>query len=154
MSLVPPIPPATSSSTESRPSPPPRSPDYCLVHREAPGLRLASPQAAFQTRPATHNPQPPQPTTSTARLHLRRKEKSALLESLSRRANRLAKALNEMEGVTCNDPEGAMYLFPRIELPDAVREMAEKDGHSAEFFYCIELLEQVNVHRDLAPLAP
>ena len=32
----------------------------------------------------------------------------------------LVEALNKLEGITCNEAEGAMYLFPQIQLPDAV----------------------------------
>jgi alanine transaminase len=39
------------------------------------------------------------------------------LESLKSRALKLAAAFNRMEGVTCEDAEGAMYLFPRVRLP-------------------------------------
>lgn len=73
----------------------------------------------------------------------RRKEREALLTSLSRRATRVAKALNELEGVTCNEPEGAMYLFPMVTMPKQVVALAEEQDRSPEYIYCMELLEQV-----------
>lgn len=41
----------------------------------------------------------------------------SILESLRTRANTLALALDDLAGVTCAPAEGALYLFPRIELP-------------------------------------
>jgi len=72
-------------------------------------------------------------------------ERDGLLGSLGRRAHKLAAALNEMDGVTCNDPEGAMYLFPRLEHPPAVWREAGKIDRSPEFLYCMELLEQEGI---------
>ena len=46
-------------------------------------------------------------------------EKAAKLSSLERRANEVAKALDALDGVSCVQPQGAMYLFPSITLPDA-----------------------------------
>lgn len=47
-------------------------------------------------------------------------EKESLLASLKRRASQLYKALNELEGVTCNEPEGALYCMPRVRLSKKV----------------------------------
>ena len=45
------------------------------------------------------------------------KEKTDILESLKRRADKLSVALNKLEGVRCNSIDGAMYAFPQITLP-------------------------------------
>ena len=47
-------------------------------------------------------------------------EREALLASLKKRAKALYKALNELEGVTCNEPEGALYCMPRVRLSKKV----------------------------------
>lgn len=44
------------------------------------------------------------------------KERQDLLDSLHRRASQLYKSLNQLEGITCNEPEGALYCMPRIRL--------------------------------------
>jgi alanine transaminase len=36
-----------------------------------------------------------------------------VLGSLARRASKLVEGLNKLQGVTCNDAEGALYAFPR-----------------------------------------
>ena len=40
----------------------------------------------------------------------------------------LEEAFNKLEGVTCNKTEGAMYLFPRIRLPQKAIKAAEAAG--------------------------
>lgn len=51
------------------------------------------------------------------------KERESLLASLKKRANRLFQVLNELEGVTCNEPQGALYCMPRIRLSPKVAEV-------------------------------
>jgi alanine transaminase len=68
-------------------------------------------------------------------------EKSAILSGMHARATRIAKALNELPGVSCNPAEGAMYLFPSLELPAKAAAAAEAKGMAADEFYCIRLLE-------------
>ena len=52
-------------------------------------------------------------------------ERDAILSSMKRRASMLTKALNELEGVSCNEIEGAMYAFPTITLPGTYSEWCE-----------------------------
>lgn len=40
-------------------------------------------------------------------------ERDAVLGSLARRAATLVAGLNQLEGVSCNAAEGALYAFPR-----------------------------------------
>lgn len=86
---------------------------------------LASPLAARLTMAAL----PP-------RLHM---------QSLTRRARLVAGSLNELEGVSCNEVEGAMYAFPRITLPPAALEAAARAGKAADFLYCMELLDKTGI---------
>ncbi len=43
-------------------------------------------------------------------------ERDGILSSLARRAKTIVDALNQLEGVACNEAEGAMYVFPRLHL--------------------------------------
>merc|ERR1719456_2081090 len=72
-------------------------------------------------------------------------ERDGVLTSLKRRANKLEAALNQLEGVTCNPAEGAMYLFPQIRLPKLAVEAAARAKMPADTFYCMELLEQTGI---------
>lgn len=47
-------------------------------------------------------------------------------------------ALNQLEGVTCNVAEGALYAFPRVMLPDgAVAEAARLGAGRAVCHACM-----------------
>ncbi len=72
-------------------------------------------------------------------------EHHSFLDSLKRRASKLAKAFNELEGISCNDAEGAMYLFPTITLPPKAIEAAKKKGQAPDAFYTMELLNATGV---------
>ncbi|KAL6144391.1 hypothetical protein ACLB2K_055084 [Fragaria x ananassa] len=72
-------------------------------------------------------------------------EKDGILSSLKRRAKTLEDALNSLEGVTCNRAEGAMYLFPRIELPQKAIHAAEAAKTAPDAFYCKRLLNATGI---------
>lgn len=52
-------------------------------------------------------------------------EKTEVLESLKMRGKMVYEILNSIEGVSCNEVMGAMYAFPRINLPQKAIEKAE-----------------------------
>jgi len=68
-------------------------------------------------------------------------EKKAILSSLHSRAQHIAKALNELPGISCNAAEGAMYLFPQLHLPEKAVAAADAAGYPADEFYCLRLLD-------------
>mmetsp|Transcript_2443 Transcript_2443/g.6852 ORF Transcript_2443/g.6852 Transcript_2443/m.6852 type:complete len:511 (+) Transcript_2443:96-1628(+) len=72
-------------------------------------------------------------------------ERDGILASLERRAVKLAAALNSLEGVTTNQPEGAMYLFPQVKLPGAAVREAQGRGMTPDTFYCLRLLEATGI---------
>ncbi|KAK4395022.1 Alanine aminotransferase 2, mitochondrial [Sesamum angolense] len=72
-------------------------------------------------------------------------EKDAILSSLARRAKKLEEAFNGLEGVTCNRAEGAMYLFPRIELPKKAIEAAKAVNTAPDAFYARLLLNATGI---------
>lgn len=53
--------------------------------------------------------------------------------------------MNSLEGVTCNRAEGAMYLFPRIELPQKAIHAAEAAKTAPDAFYCKRLLNATGI---------
>eukprot|EP01024_Parvocaulis_polyphysoides_P067160 TRINITY_DN7970_c0_g1_i7.p1 TRINITY_DN7970_c0_g1~~TRINITY_DN7970_c0_g1_i7.p1 ORF type:complete len:506 (-),score=88.36 TRINITY_DN7970_c0_g1_i7:298-1815(-) len=73
------------------------------------------------------------------------KEKTEILESMKRRAKMLTEGLNKMEGVTCNEVQGALYAFPRITLSQKAIDVAREKGVAADFMYCMQMLEQTGV---------
>ena len=67
------------------------------------------------------------------------------MDSLKRRAVRLSQQLNELDGVSCNAIDGAMYAFPTITLPPNAVAAAKSQGIEADEFYCLELLEETGI---------
>ena len=55
-------------------------------------------------------------------------ERDGIMTSLKRRATKLVAGLNALDGVTCNQPQGAMYAFPSITLPPKAIAAAEAAG--------------------------
>ncbi|KAL3632110.1 Alanine--glyoxylate aminotransferase 2, mitochondrial [Castilleja foliolosa] len=72
-------------------------------------------------------------------------ERDAILSSLARRAKSLEEAINGLEGVTCNRAEGAMYLFPRIRLPNKAIEAAKSVNTAPDAFYARRLLNATGI---------
>lgn len=86
---------------------------------------------------------PPQPGDQSHELH--HKEKSEILSELSRKARLVADTFNSMEGIKSNTVSGAMYAFPRIDLPMKAIEKAKKLNCQPDFLYAKEFLEQYGV---------
>ncbi|XP_059302978.1 alanine aminotransferase 2, mitochondrial-like isoform X2 [Lycium ferocissimum] len=57
----------------------------------------------------------------------------------------LEDAFNSLEGITCNKAEGAMYLFPRINLPDKAIKAAEEAKTAPDAFYAKRLLNATGI---------
>merc|ERR1712039_625867 len=64
---------------------------------------------------------------------LYQQERDAVLSSLKRKAQLVTKRLNEVPGVSCQVVEGAMYAFPKVELPPKAIEAAKLKGRSQTF---------------------
>eukprot|EP00190_Bangiopsis_sp_CCMP1999_P005479 CAMPEP_0198732488 /NCGR_PEP_ID=MMETSP1475-20131203/36296_1 /TAXON_ID= ORGANISM="Unidentified sp., Strain CCMP1999" /NCGR_SAMPLE_ID=MMETSP1475 /ASSEMBLY_ACC=CAM_ASM_001111 /LENGTH=491 /DNA_ID=CAMNT_0044495623 /DNA_START=113 /DNA_END=1588 /DNA_ORIENTATION=+ len=86
---------------------------------------------------------PPQPGDESYNLY--KKETEGIFNSLKKRAERLADALNKLEGVSCNPVEGALYAFPQISLPTKAIEAAREAGVPADTFYCLQLLDETGL---------
>ncbi len=52
-------------------------------------------------------------------------EKERILGSLKQRANLVYDRFNKIPGVFCNRLQGAMYAFPRIEIPEEALKLAK-----------------------------
>lgn len=86
---------------------------------------------------------PPKPGQPSYPLYKR--EKAALIESMKRRARMISDAFNSMEGVECQDTDGAMYSFPKITMPPAFIEEARSQGKEPDVLYCLELLNETGL---------
>ena len=86
---------------------------------------------------------PPEPGEPSYDLYVA--ERDAILDSLKRRAKTLVAGLNALEGVTCNEAEGAMYAFPKIDLPAKLVAEAEAAKMAPDAMYCMKLLEGTGI---------
>ncbi|XP_005996843.1 alanine aminotransferase 2-like [Latimeria chalumnae] len=72
-------------------------------------------------------------------------EKQTILETLAENARLMEEVFTMIPGISCNPIQGAIYSFPRIELPDKAIEQAKSLGEDPETFYCMKLLEATGV---------
>ncbi|RPB00536.1 PLP-dependent transferase [Choiromyces venosus 120613-1] len=86
---------------------------------------------------------PPAPGSPSHDLY--EQEYSSIFEGLKLRSRALHSAFLRMEGVECQDPLGAMYLFPTITLPTAAVKKAREEGRRPDEFYCMRLLEATGI---------
>jgi alanine transaminase len=74
-----------------------------------------------------------------------KKEKDQILGELKQKANIIRDALIKCEGITCNPAMGALYLFPKVDLPKKFVEECDKNGKNPDEEYCILMLEKSGV---------
>lgn len=87
---------------------------------------------------------PPKPGDASYETYT--KETETIYNGLKRKALLLSDALNSFEGVSCNESEGAMYLFPRVSMPEPAIKESERRGYKCvDVMYCMELLEETGV---------
>ncbi|XDT17444.1 Aminotransferase class I and II [Nakaseomyces glabratus] len=72
-------------------------------------------------------------------------ERRNIHKELHKRATLLHDAFVKLDGISCQKPQGAMYLFPKLELPyKAIQEALHQDM-SPDEFYCKSLLEKTGI---------
>ncbi|CAO3671624.1 unnamed protein product [Rhizopus stolonifer] len=74
-----------------------------------------------------------------------KREVDGIQSSYHRRAQRLAECFNRLEGVSCDEAKGAMYLFPRIRLPQRAITEAVQNGVSPDSLYAMDLLNETGI---------
>ncbi|KAJ2783081.1 alanine transaminase [Coemansia javaensis] len=86
---------------------------------------------------------PPQPGDASHAQYTA--ELDAIYQSMRRRAKKLAEAFNSLPNMSCNDAQGAMYLFPKVELPQAFVDEAAALGQQPDALYCMRMLEATGI---------
>jgi aspartate/methionine/tyrosine aminotransferase len=72
-------------------------------------------------------------------------QKNIILDSFKKKSENLTNELNNLPNITCNPALGAMYAFPKIDLPEIfIRECIEK-SLEPDLAYCLELLENTGI---------
>lgn len=72
-------------------------------------------------------------------------ENRKIYEGLKERSQKLVEGLNNIPGITCVPAEGAMYAFPRVEVPQKALEKAKELGTTADNLYALSLLEETGI---------
>ena len=72
-------------------------------------------------------------------------ENRAIFEGLKERAQKLVDGLNSIPGITCARAEGAMYAFPRVDIPEKAIEKAKELGTTPDNLYALSLLEHTGI---------
>ena len=72
-------------------------------------------------------------------------EKEAIFNSLKRRASIVGKGLDSIEGFSCQPAQGAMYCFPRVDLPQGAIDEAAAMKVSPDTMYAVSLLEKTGI---------
>ncbi|EEH38480.1 alanine aminotransferase [Paracoccidioides lutzii Pb01] len=85
------------------------------------------------------------PVEGDPSFELYQKEYNSIRDGLYQRAQTLYKAFQQMEGVECQEPKGAMYLFPTIHLPPKAIEAAKAANREPDEFYSLRLLDATGV---------
>ncbi|XP_029044277.1 alanine aminotransferase 2 isoform X2 [Osmia bicornis bicornis] len=86
---------------------------------------------------------PPKPKEPSYPLFI--KEKEETLRSLAERSQLVVDTLNSIPGFKVNPAMGAMYVFPRIDLPKKAIEAAKAKGQHPDVFYAFKLLETTGI---------
>lgn len=72
-------------------------------------------------------------------------EKTAIFESLKRRAKLVSEGLDSIDGFSCQPAQGSMYCFPKVDMPAGVLKAAEKLETTADALYAVSLLEATGI---------
>ncbi|XP_074997119.1 alanine aminotransferase 1 isoform X2 [Calonectris borealis] len=86
---------------------------------------------------------PPQPGEPSYELFMA--EKQEVLSALAHKAQLTQEIFNRVPGIHCNPVQGAMYSFPRIDLPPRALAAAEAQGQAPDMFFCMKLLEETGI---------
>jgi len=74
-----------------------------------------------------------------------KKEREIIFRNLREKSVMVSEGLNKIDGIDCQNVDGALYAFPTIKLPKRVVDAAEKEGLKADAFYCMELLKNTGI---------
>ncbi|KAK7801229.1 hypothetical protein U0070_015406 [Myodes glareolus] len=72
-------------------------------------------------------------------------ERQEVLAELAAKAKLTEQVFNEAPGIRCNPVQGAMYSFPRVQLPPRAVQRAQELGLAPDMFFCLRLLEETGI---------
>ncbi|PCH37590.1 PLP-dependent transferase [Wolfiporia cocos MD-104 SS10] len=86
---------------------------------------------------------PPKPDEPSYALW--KQETDDIHAALAHRTQVMSERLNKLPGVSCVNSPGALYLYPKLELPQNAIDAAHKLGKEADTLYALELLGETGI---------
>ncbi|KAH7908233.1 transaminase [Hygrophoropsis aurantiaca] len=74
-----------------------------------------------------------------------KRETDTIHAALKDRTAVMASRLNALPGVSCVDSPGALYLYPKIEVPERAAQAAREAGKAPDAFYALRLLDATGI---------
>lgn len=74
-----------------------------------------------------------------------KEETDAIHKTLFERSKKMAKSFGELEGISCGEAQGALYLFPEITLPKKAVEKAKEEKRQPDLYYCLRMLDATGI---------
>ncbi|XP_035208106.1 alanine aminotransferase 2-like isoform X2 [Stegodyphus dumicola] len=68
-----------------------------------------------------------------------------IMQSLYEKATIAINALNEIDGIQCNNYTGSTFVFPKIYIPEKAVIEAKAKGQTPDTFYAMQLLEETGI---------
>lgn len=72
-------------------------------------------------------------------------EKEAIFQSLKRRAKLVSEGLDAIDGFSCQPAQGAMYCFPKVDMPAGAIKAAKDMKTTPDALYAVSLLEATGI---------
>jgi len=72
-------------------------------------------------------------------------EKEAIFQSLKRRAKLVSEGLDAIDGFSCQPAQGAMYCFPKVDMPAGAIQAAKDMKTTPDALYAVSLLEATGI---------
>lgn len=86
---------------------------------------------------------PPKPGEESYECY--QKEYDGIYDGLKERSQALYSAFKSMTGVSSQDPQGAMYIFPSITFSKRAQEKAASEGKKPDEYYCLRMLDATGI---------
>jgi alanine transaminase len=85
------------------------------------------------------------PAPGSPSYELWKKETDTIHAALAERTHAMADRLNTLPGASCVRAPGALYLYPKIELPQKAIKAAQDAGKAPDMFYALALLDDTGI---------
>mmetsp|Transcript_19728 Transcript_19728/g.22758 ORF Transcript_19728/g.22758 Transcript_19728/m.22758 type:complete len:577 (+) Transcript_19728:197-1927(+) len=85
------------------------------------------------------------PAKEDVSYHSHQAEQQEIFTSLQRRAKIVEQGLDAIDGFSCQPAQGAMYCFPRVEMPARAIVEAQRQNTTPDTLYALSLLQRTGI---------